>query len=249
MRKLSTTKGVKRIYSNDAAILSRIRTGGSRINRSLSSKIYGACKPELKSFDVYLQTVAFSNIDTYASTSLVAGIVQGTADGQRVGREIRVKKIEFRAEVRDAGVIPSALNGDEGYRIDIIRDTQNNKLLINAAGQLKDSDYMGGAVADKLIGLPTVTMQERVKILRSIRKFVKPSFYYGATNVAASPLATNYHHSGSIRFPNKGLKIVYAGVAGTGADLPSDDIRVYLPCTSSFSGSFSGYFRVWYFDD
>lgn len=237
------------MYSNDAAILNRIRTGGSRLNRQVYSKIYSGCKPELKSYDVFLNGTSFSNADTYAATSLVAGIVQGTADGQRVGREIRVKKIEYRLQVKDAGQIPTGGNGDEGYRIDIIRDTQNNKQLINAAGQLKDSDYMGGAVTDKLIGLPTVTMQERVKILRCIRKFIDQSFWYGATNVAATAKATDYHHTGAIRFPNKGLKIVYAGVAGTGADLPSDDIRVYLPCTVSPTLTLSGYFRVWYLDD
>jgi hypothetical protein len=221
----------------------------------VSSKIYGSCKGELKAYDLFQSATNFQAVDTTAAVSLVAGIVQGTADGQRVGREIRVKKIEYRLQVRDPGSLPIGIfpigTYDDGYRIDIVRDTQNNKQLINAAGQLKDSDYMGGAVVDKMIGQPIVAMKERVKILRSHRKWIRNQIWYGAANTAATALANCYHHNGTIRFPGAGLKILYAGITGTGTDLPSDDIRVYLPCTSSVVANctVTGYYRVWYTDD
>lgn len=243
-RDVSTTRGKRRLYSTDAALLKRIRTGGA-LSAATSYSRRGGCSPVLKYKDYNVANTFLLTLNPNKPfLELLPGIQQGSGDGQRDGMSIHLKKIDYKLYISDTAARATTPGAAAGIaRVNIWHDTQANSQLITAAPDM--NVIMLGATGH---AMPDPTKADRFKLLRT--KFI----YSNATCVPTGNAATYtgqskiYPWSGSIRFGKNGKKIMYTGNGNDGAAMVSDNIYVSAAAaTGTNDFSIAGTIRVWFY--
>lgn len=243
-RDVSTTRGKKRVYSSSSAVLKRLRTGGAYTNVVGTSGKRSSCKKELKYKDI-TSSFTCSQLDTgVPHYELLPHITQGSGDGQREGREIHLKKIDYLIKFVDSAVRCSSIgSASDIVRAVLFHDTQANKQLL--ANAPSNQDILIGT--DWTVGLPNPTNSDRIKILRNWSMVSTPDVVSDGAAGTEMGRPRIWYKKGSVRFGGNGKKIVYAATTGSGADMVSDNIYF---STRTGINNFTGLvnFRVWYYD-
>lgn len=240
-RNVSTSRGTKRVYSTDRGVLKRLRTGGA-FSTGASYK-RNSCKGELKYKDIALNKSVPTAASVPPDYELLPIITQGSGDGQRDGREIRLKKIEWNIYWYDSAARAATTTSASAIlRFNLFLDTQCNGQLI--ANALKDDQIMIGAMENSL---PNPLLADRIRMLKTKFKVLPGQPVSLGTGGAFVGVSRTYSDRGSYTFSGDGRKIIYQGTTGTsGADLPTDNIYISTKSTST-NISYTGSVRLWYY--
>ena len=180
---------------------------------------------EAKFFDTALPGNTVSGLFTDISGGFVlAGIIQGTGNSQRVGRKIRV--LGFVVRIYFA-------HPPGEYTFDLVRDRQCNGVAMVA------SEVYSGAAS--YLGLPNPLYEKRYQFLKRIENY-NPS-------QAVQPTAGTNVATHIISFQKKcNFTVEYDASTGAVTDLSSDNIAMFASCQPVTATATAGYIRVLYTD-
>lgn len=178
---------------------------------------------EVKFYDSVLDTTCAANTKTLVSAATcLSGIVQGTGNGQRTGRKIKVIGIVLRV----APYVPNA----GPWSLDLVRDKQSN-----GAVPLSSTVYTG----TEWDSLPNPLFEDRFQYLKRSENLN----YQLAANTSACYVGVSY--SKKCRF-----EVEYNASTGAVTDLSSDNILVWMASTSAIApgDATKGNLRILYTD-
>lgn len=177
---------------------------------------------EVKFFDSPITPNTLANTKTLVSaTTCLSGITQGTGNGQRTGRKIKVIGVIVRLAAVNNFCTP--------WTLDLIRDKQSNG-AVPAAGTV----YTG----TQWDGLPNPFFEDRFQYLKRVE-----SLNYAMSQVAVSTIGVSF--SKKCKF-----EVEYNASTGAVTDLSSDNLLVWMSSTNSLSNAADtdGVMRVLYTD-
>lgn len=183
-------------------------------------KVYPAA--EVKFFDSnFPQTSIPAGPATLIDSTLVAEIINGTGPQERVGRKIKVIKVDYSASVFLNGASASPLS-TEAVRFDIWLDKQSNGIAASP-----------GVLYTALAGSPgTCQLPNLFNEKRFTRLFTKTHQFSPASSIGASSANVGYKFEGTVRMKN--CVIEYDDTTGNITDLTSNNI---FTCWSSDVGN------------
>lgn len=162
--------------------------------------------------------------------SNMSALTQGTADGQRIGDQIKVTNLQLRYSIFHN----AAFAGTIRWRIIMFVDTQANGVLPAW------SDVLEGGAASMESFNNSVNARRFIKLYDRVK-------YTNPTGTGNNEI--NYTVNKSIP---KGIKVEYKTNAGTYADITTNSIWLMVFCDQPVAGSpgtFASHVRVRYIDN
>ena len=182
---------------------------------------------EVKFFDSLLVPNTAVNVKTLVSaTTCLSGITQGTGNGQRTGRKIKVIGVVLRLAVVNTFCTP--------YTLDLVRDKQSN-----GAVPANTTVYTG----TQWDSLPNPLFEDRFQFLKRVENLNFSQAQGAGLGAGTSTIGISF--SKKCRF-----EVEFNATTGAVTDLSSDNLLVWLSSTGSLTNAAdeSGTLRILYTD-
>lgn len=181
---------------------------------------------EAKYFNLAFNTSSSGNFTQLDNGTILAGIIQGTGNSQRVGRKIRVLGFVMRMAFTHA---PGS------YTVDLVRDKQCNGAAM-ANTEVYDDTFAGASVR----ALPNPLYEKRFQFIKRVES-------YNPSQAVQPTAGTNLSYN-LISYSKKvNFTVEYDASTGAVTDLSSDNMAIWAAGTSTLT-NVTGIIRVLYTD-